>query len=101
MRDRESREAQGKHSPLAWSPVPCGETSVRLRDGALQGTGEEHRADPDAVRAIEFLDGAKTIAGNDGTVAPEGCVVQQKGCARGLCTTSFINSPRRFALPDL
>jgi len=43
--------------------VPGGETPVRVREGAVPGTGEEHRAADDPVRPVEPLDGASHRAG--------------------------------------
>lgn len=43
--------------------IPCGETSVRLAEGAPQGAAQEHRPSADVVRAIEPVDGATNVAG--------------------------------------
>lgn len=44
---------------------------VRLREGALQGAGQEHRTGDDSVCAIESLDGKKAVAGDDRRVRPQ------------------------------
>lgn len=44
---------------------------VRLQQDALQGAGEEHRADGDVVRAGESVPGSKAIDGACGSGASE------------------------------
>ena len=43
--------------------VPGGETALRVREGAVPGTAEEHRPADDPVRPVEPLDGASHHAG--------------------------------------
>ena len=50
--------------------VPGGEAPVRLNQGALPRLGKEHGADPDAVRAIESVDGAATVGASDRVTPP-------------------------------
>src|SRR5690606_14167664 len=50
--------AQGPGASESGIPVPGDQATVWLREGPLQGTGEEPRPGADAVRAVKPVDGA-------------------------------------------
>ena len=66
---REDREAQGERAGEGGTSVPGHQTPVRLDEGALPRIGEEHGACDHAVRAVESVDGATAVVGDDGIVA--------------------------------
>ena len=49
--------------------VPGDQAPVRLDEGEIPRTGEEHRAPDHAVRAVESVDGATTTVGDDRVIA--------------------------------
>jgi hypothetical protein len=55
------------------APVPSDQAAVRLRQGALQRIGEEHRADRHLVCAVQSVDGAPSVAQGHGIAAAAVC----------------------------
>ena len=53
--------------------------AIRLDEGAVQGPAEEHGLSADAVRAVEFVDGAQAVDDDDGSSTSEGSVRAQNG----------------------
>ena len=64
--------------------VPGGETAVRVREGAVPGTAEEHRTADDPVRPVEPLDGASHHAGWRGRSMPGSVREASRRPRRGL-----------------
>jgi IS5 family transposase len=50
---------EGRSALESGTPLPRDQTPIRLPEGALQGTGQEHHTDSHAVRALEPVDGAR------------------------------------------
>ena len=67
--DREDREAQGEHPREGRASVPRDQAPVRSDEGALPRAGEEHGACDHAVRAVESVDGATAVVGDDRVIA--------------------------------
>src|SRR5690606_20786221 len=82
-------DPQGTGTGPRGASVPGGEVRLRLRQDALQGPGEEHRPDRDAVCAGESVRGAKAVDAEDGSIAP---AVQ---VSRGMRARSRENRPRK------
>ncbi len=66
---RASREGQGERAREGRASVPGDQAPVRFDEGALPRTGEEHGACDHAIRAVESVDGATAVVGDDGIVA--------------------------------
>src|SRR5579862_9236614 len=65
----EDREAQGERAGEGGTSVPGHQAPVRFDEGALPRLGEEYGACDHAVCAVEFVDGATAVVGDDGIVA--------------------------------
>ena len=70
LRGRAGGEDEGQHPRQGRASVPRAQAPVRLHQGALSRSGEEHGADRHAVRAVEPVDGATAVDGVAGMSAP-------------------------------
>ena len=70
---------QGQHAREGGAPVPCHQAPVRLGEGPVPRAGQEHRARGYPVRAVEPVDGAKAVDGDDGSSASESSVRRGNG----------------------
>lgn len=61
---------QSQFAGQGGASFPGDQAPVRLHQGALPWTGEEHRAGADAVRAVEPVDGSQAVVDHRGEVAP-------------------------------
>ena len=77
-------EGQGSGTSQGRASVPGDQAPVRLCEGALPWSGEEHGATDDAVRAVEPVDGAPTFTGECRRGAPVMWKMAAARCSRRL-----------------
>src|SRR5262252_1519938 len=80
----EARAPQGERPREGRASFPRDQAPVRPREGALPRATEEHGASADTVRAVESLDGAQAVDGDDGSSPSEGGVRVLKGASNRL-----------------
>ena len=80
----EARAPQGQHAREGGAPVSGDQAPVRPDEGALPWPAEEHGPPADAVRAVESVDGAQAVDGDDGSSPSEDSVRAQKRAQKPL-----------------
>ena len=93
-RAAEARAPQGQHAREGGAPVSGDQAPVRPGEGALPWPAEEHGPSADAVRAVEPVDGAQAVDGDDGSSPSESSVGAQKAAETQLSRTRNEESRR-------
>jgi IS5 family transposase len=79
-RAQQGRIPKGQHPGQGGASVSGDQAPVRPDQGAVQGAGQEHRTRGDAVCAVQPVDGAQEIDGDDGRGPSESSLKPHKRC---------------------